>query len=109
MSIPDPIRISQYGRSWVYWPFWDLQGNTPSISVDGVNWFVMSAQLDYIPKKAVSVGAEWFRVLIAGTKASSNPDGTMVVSAPRNNILFRAGEDDEIEIPTDDWQVIEVV
>lgn len=104
-----PVRISKYGRSWFYWPFWGLQGKIPSISINGTAWVAMTAQPLYVPVTPVAVGAEWFRVLIAGSGVVSNPVGTLVITAPRNNALFMVTDDDEIEIPTNDYQVIEVV
>lgn len=103
------LDIDREGREWFYFPFWGLDGNTPDISVTFGTWQAMTAAPSYEPVTPVAVGAEWFRVLIAGPDASANPAGTVVVPGIAQ-ARFRATEAPEVVIPTEPvWLSVPIV
>lgn len=67
------------GREYIYWPLWSETTLTAvDIKVDD-DWVAMESVPSYEPAEPVTAGAQWWRALIAGPLAASNPVGTAVL------------------------------
>lgn len=103
------ITLRRGERLYLYMPFWGLEGGTPEIHVGDVT-AQMTAAPGYTPPTGWTApgglgSPVWFKVLLAGPDAPSNPVGTVVV--PKNSKMYtRHVAGDEIDIKPDlrdDW------
>lgn len=91
------IELSRSGREYIYWPFWSSGALTAvDIKVD-VDWVPMVKTTEYSPDVPVAAGAQWFRALVAGPLATSNPAGTAVMSRDAA-VMFRIQRSPEVII-----------
>lgn len=100
------LELRRGGREYFYWPFTGLDEATPSVKIGTGDWAALEAAPDYVADPVVA-GAAWFRALIAGPDATSNPAGTVLADAGANLVLFRVIGNPEVIIPTNDvWLIV---
>jgi len=108
------FQLDRAERAYLSWPFWGLPAD-PQISVGGSAYQSMTEVVGYTPDPPLTTApdgfttgqARWFRVLLAGPDATSNPAGT-VVCAGFQQIKFRCAGNPEIDIQTPSPRYVEV-
>ena len=107
------MRLQREERQYWHKPFWGLSGATPQVQVGaGAAWVTMTSAPSFVPDADwtpptgfTADAAQWYQVLLAGPDATSNPGGTIVVTATcRIRTKVTAG--DEIDVQpdgTDEW------
>jgi hypothetical protein len=98
------MELSRQGREYFHFPVSGLaDGEIPNVKVGSSSWQPMEEATDYEPPAdAVVVGATWWRVLLAGPSATSNPAGTIVVTVP-SQLLYRFTSNPEVLITHGQW------
>lgn len=103
------ITLRRAERQYLHIPFWGLGGTVPEVAV-GATVQPMTLDAGYTPPVGWSppdgLGSpQWYRVLLAGPDATSNPAGTVVVTSVAR-IFTRITAGDEVDIKPDlrdDW------
>lgn len=107
------MKLNRAERLYWYAPFWGLDGSIPDsqlIDTQGTvsAWLPMELDGDYDEDATTPVGAtgdpQWYRVLLAGPDATSNPAGTVVVNTS-SKIRYRVIAGNEVDIlpDRDEW------
>jgi hypothetical protein len=99
-------KLDRAERVYLVWPFWGLPSD-PQISVGGSAYQTMTEVVGYVPDPPLTAAeippgetagsARWFRVLLAGPDATSNPVGT-VVCAGFSQLKVRIAGNPEIDV-----------
>lgn len=81
------MELDRRGREYATWPT-DAPTDLPlEVTFDGVAWFATERPED-----------TELRVLVAGPDATSNPDGTVVLSLGENRATFRGVDSPEVVV-----------
>jgi hypothetical protein len=108
------VKLHREERQYLHLPFWGLSGATPQVQVgEGEDWEDMTSVPSYEPPSEwapptgyVAGDADWYRALIAGPDATSNPVGTIVLSTVTTRVRTRVTAGDEVDVQPDgpdDW------
>ena len=103
------MKLNRAERQYYHLPFWGNGGTIPQIQLgDGASWVDMSTTTGYTPPVDWSPPdgftadtATWYMVLIAGPDATSNPGGTIVLTASATRVRTKVNAGNEIDIQPD--------
>jgi hypothetical protein len=94
------VELNRAGREYFYWPITgDPLEDPPDLSVGGSDYEPMVEDDEYEPETEI-VGAVWYRSLLAGPDAETNPSGTVVVPRSGATVKIRVTASPEIIVRT---------